>query len=118
MYSFLQETKNSISSVITSRARSKLTSGYNKIGTNSKKYQSPFTRSYLKRVYGPVLLDITVNNDLHATYLQTVLGSFLPMILVQSQEDRDLIYRKLIQERKLELKVVIHFGFFLNVLFR
>lgn len=46
-----------------------------------------------------------MKEDLHATYLQPVLSNLLNMFIVQTPEDKDLFHKKLITERKLEVKV-------------
>lgn len=61
-----------------------------------------------QHVFGPILLEITVKEDLHASYLQPVVGPYIGMLLAQTREDNDFLFKKLVTEAKLEIKVRLH----------
>jgi len=58
------------------------------------------------RVYGPVCLEMSVDNPLHSLYLEQCLGTTLGAFIVLSTYDRDVLMEELCTKQSLRLQIL------------
>uniref|UniRef100_A0A6B2KWP9 Structural maintenance of chromosomes protein 5 n=1 Tax=Arcella intermedia TaxID=1963864 RepID=A0A6B2KWP9_9EUKA len=61
---------------------------------------------FKQKVYGPICLEMMVSEPLYAQYLEQCLGDTLSAFVVLCDEDRDLMHKELMSEKKLRIRAL------------
>eukprot|EP01125_Pyxidicula_operculata_P010455 TRINITY_DN3435_c0_g1_i3.p1 TRINITY_DN3435_c0_g1~~TRINITY_DN3435_c0_g1_i3.p1 ORF type:complete len:1071 (-),score=240.16 TRINITY_DN3435_c0_g1_i3:89-3301(-) len=60
---------------------------------------------FKKRIIGPIALEINVDNNLHANFIEVCIGQSLSAFIAEDQDDRRLLQSELSERMKLEIRI-------------